>query len=54
MHTQIMNIVNHFYEGKLEQGLKQPDKERNHELLLTMQYELINYQKHAVWIDTHI
>ena len=52
MHTQIMNIVNCFYEGKLKQGIKKPDNERNHGINIKLPYEVIAQNKHTVWIDT--
>lgn len=54
MHPQIMKLVNHFYEGTLECGLAEPDRERAHGLTLTGigGRPLLDSGDHALWIDT--
>ena len=52
MHTDIMNLINHFYEGKLIQGLKNPDKDRNHNINILTPLKIVTPKKHAVWLDT--
>ncbi len=54
MHPQIMSLVNHFYERRLSCGLRDPDKERAHNL--TIQgvggQTLIEPDDHVLWVDT--
>ena len=54
MHTQIMKVINFFYEGKLEQGISNPDKERNHNLFIDSieGTSFIKPERHAIWIDS--
>ncbi len=51
-HPQIMEIVNLFYQDNLlECGLKDPDKERAHNLKIP---KIINPNNHVLWIDSSI
>ena len=63
MHPQIMRVVNHFYEYRLECGLPDPDGEqsnsdprghRMHNMTLTGPDEraYVTPERHALWIDT--
>lgn len=54
MHPDIMDVVNPFYEYKLQCGLKTPDRERNHQLTIPSpdNLALITPDRHAIWIDT--
>jgi len=54
MHPDIMNVINHFYEGKLKSGIVNPDKVKAHNLILKSPKGLkfIESNKHAIWIDT--
>jgi superfamily I DNA and/or RNA helicase len=54
MHPQIMDLVNFFYEGNLKCGLKDPDKERAHNLTIESPegLEFISPNRHALWIDS--
>lgn len=54
MHPQIMNLVNHFYERRLQCGLTDPDKARAHQLRLAGRdgRPLLTPQDHVLWIDT--
>lgn len=47
MHPNIMQMINHFYEGQLECG--NPDKERQHYLEFK---GLLSKNDHLLWIDT--
>lgn len=55
MHPQIMNMVNHFYEGQLKCGITDPDRKRAHGLTL-MNVEggspLLTPSDHVLWVDT--
>lgn len=55
MHPQIMNMVNHFYEGQLECDIEKLGKERAHGLTL-MNVEggspLLTPSDHVLWVDT--
>ncbi|MBO2552371.1 AAA domain-containing protein [Shewanella algae] len=61
MHPQIMAMVNHFYEGQLECGLKRPDDDPDLKLRrvhgLTLENvdggsPLLTPEDHALWVDT--
>ncbi len=53
MHPQIMDTINNFYENRLKCGIKDPEQERNHGLLIkNNQCEYLNHNKHVVWIDS--
>lgn len=54
MHPQIMQLVNHFYEGTLTCGLTDPDKVRRHGLTVpdAAGRELLGPDDHVLWIDT--
>ena len=56
MHSDIMNIINRFYEGKLELGIPK-DKEnilKDHKLEIkrTNRLSFIKRDRHAYWIDS--
>ncbi|MEM7555300.1 MAG: AAA domain-containing protein [Cyanobacteria bacterium P01_A01_bin.84] len=48
MHPQIMGAINQFYQGKLNCGLPQPDKQRAHHFT----NHIIPENKHLLWIKT--
>lgn len=54
MHPQIMEMINHFYEHRLESGIDEPDKIRAHHISIpsTRGLSFVSPQKHAYWIDT--
>jgi len=54
MHPDIMAVVNHFYENRLQCGLEKPDLQRDHGLNLSREdgRPLITPNMHAVWVDT--
>ncbi len=54
MHTQIMDVINFFYENRLIQGISNPDKERNHNLFIDAVdgTSFIKPERHAIWIDS--
>jgi hypothetical protein len=55
MHPQIMNMVNHFYEGQLKCGIADPDRKRAHGLTLTNVEggsPLLTPSDHVLWVDT--
>ncbi|WP_157151823.1 AAA domain-containing protein [Brachyspira sp. SAP_772] len=55
MHTDIMNIINRFYEGKLESGIKDKEniiKDHKLEIKRTDNLPFISRNKHAYWIDS--
>ncbi len=56
MHKDIMNIVNLFYDGKLEDGNKDKHEENNKAHNLTIPTvsgtPMITPEKHAYWIDS--
>jgi hypothetical protein len=55
MHPQIMRVINHFYEGRLECGLDDPDTIRAHRLSLpgpTRSY--LQPDQHVLWIDAAV
>lgn len=54
MHPQIMDMVNHFYEGRLECGLRNPDECRAHQMNLSDRNKqiFIKPQDHAIWVDS--
>ncbi|MFA0415438.1 AAA domain-containing protein [Vibrio renipiscarius] len=58
MHPQIMEIVNHFYEGQLDYGFKHLNEEElkkkhDHGVTLTgKNNSLISQDDHLLWIDT--
>lgn len=54
MHPQIMEMVNHFYEGSLQCGLPDPDRQRHHGLRLpdAQGGQLLGPEDHVLWIDT--
>jgi len=54
MHPQIMQLVNHFYEGTLSCGLDEPDTVRSHGLTIpdAAGRKLIGPDDHVLWIDT--
>jgi superfamily I DNA and/or RNA helicase len=54
MHTDIMNMVNFFYENRLIQGIDNTDLSRNHKLTIsaTDGSKFILPSRHALWIDS--
>jgi superfamily I DNA and/or RNA helicase len=54
MHPQIMKLVNHFYEGQLDCGLKNPDQDRAHHFILNDKFKkpVLTPEDHVLWIDT--
>lgn len=56
MHPQIMSIINHFYEQQLTCGLKEPDVQRAHKLLIPSANgtSFIHPDKHCYWVDSAI
>lgn len=55
MHPQIMDMVNHFYEGQLACGIKDPDQKRSHGLTLANVEggsPLLTPSDHVLWVDT--
>lgn len=55
MHPQIMNMINHFYEGQLKCGIQDPDKQRAHGLTLENVEggsPLLTSSDHVLWVDT--
>lgn len=55
MHPQIMNMINHFYEGQLKCGIQDPDKKRAHGLTLENVEggsPLLTSSDHVLWVDT--
>ncbi|MFY9450590.1 MAG: AAA domain-containing protein [Bacillota bacterium] len=50
MHSSIMQVINQFYEDKLEQGYESLDEDRRH----NCGGELFTNDCHAVWIDVPI
>ena len=54
MHPDIMAVVNHFYENRLQCGLEKPNLQRDHGLNLSREdgRALITPNMHAVWVDT--
>lgn len=54
MHPQIMNVINHFYEGRLTCGLADPDAERAHGLTIagSDDLELLTPDRHVLWVDS--
>lgn len=61
MHPQIMSMVNHFYEGQLECGLRRPDDDPDPKLRrvhgLTLKNveggsPLLTPRDHVLWVDT--
>ncbi len=54
MHPDIMDVVNHFYENRLQCGLENPDVQRDHGLNLSGENgsTLITPNTHAMWVDT--
>ncbi|BDI15974.1 hypothetical protein ANSO36C_17760 [Nostoc cf. commune SO-36] len=48
MHPIIMGAINQFYDGKLECGILEPDKKREHNLA----GEIIQQSKHLIWVKT--
>lgn len=54
MHPDIMNVINNFYEYRLNCGIKEPEKTRNHGFTIKSpdNLEFITPNKHALWIDT--
>ncbi|WP_407833159.1 DEAD/DEAH box helicase [Vibrio rotiferianus] len=58
MHPQIMDLINVFYEGRLNCGLNNPDKERAHGLTVGRaehrDLPFIRPNQHAYWIDSSL
>ncbi|MBT9100264.1 hypothetical protein KFZ76_21425 [Methylovulum psychrotolerans] len=54
MHPQIMQLVNYFYEGQLDCGLKNPDQDRAHHFILNDKFKkpILTSEDHVLWIDT--
>ena len=54
MHSDIMNVINRFYEYKLRNGLTAEDEEKNHMLTLKDDHNLtfIRPNCHAYWVDS--
>lgn len=54
MHPQIMELVNHFYENKLEHGFTDPDRQRAHGLTINDRYgkPMLTPEDHVLWVDT--
>lgn len=54
MHPQIMSMINHFYEGRLTCGLKAPDEQRAHGLVIPDKegVPVISANDHVLWVDT--
>jgi hypothetical protein len=54
MHPNIMDVINRFYEGRLQCGLSEPDKNRQHGLFLKNRWggDFITDKHHTVWIDS--
>lgn len=54
MHPQIMDLVNYFYERRLSCGLKNPDEERAHHVVLFDKFKkaVLTAEDHVLWIDT--
>lgn len=51
MHPDIMKMINYFYEGQLDCG--NPDIDRNHHIILKSKYnDLVTEDKHLLWVDT--
>jgi len=48
MHPQIMNVINQFYKDELISGIKNPNKNRDHQL--EMSY--LDKDQHVLWVDT--
>lgn len=52
-HPQIMEVDNQFYDGQLQCGIKEPDKECDHGLAIkTRMGEFLTRKNHVLWIDT--
>ncbi len=51
MHPDIMNVINEFYENRLECGLRNPDVDRNHNIS-SKDLDFIQDNGHAYWIDS--
>jgi superfamily I DNA and/or RNA helicase len=54
MHPDIMRCINQFYEGRLTCGLRNPNDERQHSLILTGERRrtLLNPEQHVLWVDS--
>lgn len=54
MHPQIMSMINHFYENRLSCGLKEPDEQRAHGLVISDKdgVPVISANDHVLWVDT--
>jgi hypothetical protein len=54
MHPQIMSMINHFYEQRLECGLADPDVQRAHHLTLVDKNNqpVVTAADHVLWVDT--
>lgn len=54
MHPQIMSMINHFYENRLSCGLKDPDAQRAHHLVIKDKegVPVVSENDHVLWIDT--
>lgn len=51
MHPDIMKMINYFYEGQLDCG--NPNLDRNHHITLKSKYnDLVTEDKHLLWVDT--
>lgn len=47
MHDQIMNVINQFYQEKLENGIKKQELNRKHNLDLSY----LNKKQHTAWVQ---
>jgi len=55
MHPHIMGVINHFYEGRLQCGLEDPDVARAHRMSLTgPTRSYLQPEQHALWIDAAV
>lgn len=54
MHSDIMNVINRFYDGKLKSGMTKENEEKAHSLEIKRVNNLpfITKDKHAYWIDS--
>ena len=51
MHPDIMQIINEFYENRLQCGLENPDEKRAHNLNI-QKIPYLQKERHAYWIDS--
>lgn len=53
MHPQIMQLINQFYDKPLLCGIKEPDKECDHGLIIqTHSGDFLTRDNHVLWVDT--